>query len=112
MFRISGQNYHRFGSLLPADGQQSEFAQLYIYDTHNEVCNRMKPFMHSCKETVVDEKVVRALINMFYESNVIEHAFRMAKNRFKESGFVSMKLRLIAEYQKNNILMIISSVHG
>ena len=33
-FRISGNNYHRIGSLLPAQGQQPKFAQLYVYDTH------------------------------------------------------------------------------
>ena len=36
-FRISGKNYHRIGSLLLVEGQRPKFAQLYIYDTHDEV---------------------------------------------------------------------------
>lgn len=31
VYKISGQNYHRIGSLLPVEGQSPKFAQLYIY---------------------------------------------------------------------------------
>jgi hypothetical protein len=43
-FAISGQNYHRIGSLLPAEGQPPKFCQLYIYDTENELVNRLSHF--------------------------------------------------------------------
>jgi hypothetical protein len=43
-FVISGQNYHRIGSLLPVEGERPKFAQLYIYDTENEVQNRLSHF--------------------------------------------------------------------
>jgi hypothetical protein len=43
-FVVAGQNYHRLGSLLPSDGQPPKFAQLYIYDTQNEISNRMSHF--------------------------------------------------------------------
>ena len=33
--------YHLIGSLLPEEGQVPRFAQLYIYDTENEVRNRL-----------------------------------------------------------------------
>jgi len=46
-FVISGQNYHRIGSLLPSEGQKPKFAQLYIYDTENEVSNRVSHFRYS-----------------------------------------------------------------
>lgn len=39
--RIQGQSCHRIGSLLPPKGQPPKFAQFYIYDTENEVENRM-----------------------------------------------------------------------
>lgn len=39
-FRIHGQVYHRISSLLPEDGLQPAFAQLYIYDTEHENANR------------------------------------------------------------------------
>lgn len=41
-YRIQGQNYHRMGSLLPEEGKPPMFAQLYIYDTDNEIQNRIE----------------------------------------------------------------------
>lgn len=43
-FILSGQNYHRIGSLLPEDGQLPKYAQLYIHDTQNETSNRISHF--------------------------------------------------------------------
>jgi len=40
--RIQGQACHRIGSLLPLAGQLPKFAQLYIYDTKNEIHNRIQ----------------------------------------------------------------------
>ena len=39
--RIQGQPCHRIGSLLPMPGKQPKFPQLYIFDTQNEVENRI-----------------------------------------------------------------------
>lgn len=41
VFVMCGENYHRIGSLVPAPGSAPKFAQLYIFDTHNEVSNRL-----------------------------------------------------------------------
>ena len=43
-FILNGKNYHRIGNLLPEDGSKPKFAQLYIYDTKNEMSNKMKHF--------------------------------------------------------------------
>lgn len=40
-YRLHGENYHLAGSLLPETGKPPKFAQLYIFDTDNEVRNRM-----------------------------------------------------------------------
>lgn len=42
VFRISGSNHHKIGSLLPSEGEMPKFAQMYIYDTEHEVENRVK----------------------------------------------------------------------
>ena len=39
--RIQGQPCHRIGNLLPMPGKKPKFAQLYIFDTDNEVQNRI-----------------------------------------------------------------------
>jgi len=41
VFRLGGQNMHFMGSLLPMPGNVPRFSQIYIYDTDNEVSNRM-----------------------------------------------------------------------
>jgi len=43
-FILSRQNYHCIGSLLPVAGSNPKFVQLYIYDTENELSNRMSHF--------------------------------------------------------------------
>jgi hypothetical protein len=40
--RIQGQPCHHMGSMLPPPGETPKYAQLYIYDTENEVANRMQ----------------------------------------------------------------------
>ncbi|OMO54591.1 hypothetical protein CCACVL1_27724, partial [Corchorus capsularis] len=39
VFRLCGANNHLIGRLLPSSGARPKFAQLYIYDTSNEVQN-------------------------------------------------------------------------
>ena len=41
IFRLHGQNYHLIGSMMPLKDCRPKFAQLYIYDTENEVNNRI-----------------------------------------------------------------------
>lgn len=41
IFRLHGQNYPLIGSLLPTGNATPKFAQLYIYDTENEITNMM-----------------------------------------------------------------------
>jgi len=39
--RIQGQPCQRIYSLLPMPGKESKFAELYIFDTNNELQNRI-----------------------------------------------------------------------
>ena len=41
IYKIHGQSCHLIGSLLPMPGKPPKFAQLYIYDTENEIQNRI-----------------------------------------------------------------------
>ncbi|XP_058726064.1 uncharacterized protein LOC131597379 [Vicia villosa] len=92
--RIQGQTCHPIGSLLPARGDTPKFAQLYIYDTENEVHNRMK-----CLRTTknIDPEVVQQLSTMMYEHNTHAKSFKMAKQWFNEVDTQNLKLRLIAD---------------
>nr|CAD1842606.1 unnamed protein product [Ananas comosus var. bracteatus] len=95
IFRITGQNHHRMGSLLPVDGERPKFAQLYIYDTENEIENRMKSFNASDELQKIDRNIVGRLLEMFDIKNVIVKSFRMARDRFRENDYLPIRLRLI-----------------
>ena len=50
-FRMHGEMYHKMGALVPWDGQQPVYAQLYIHDdqatlaAHNNRNSNLKPFL-------------------------------------------------------------------
>jgi len=52
-FRIQGELYHKIGSLCPVEGQQPQFAQLYIHNTKCEHQNR-NAVMPSLDPTTLD----------------------------------------------------------
>ena len=66
--------YHRIGSLLPEDGQQPKFAQLYIYDTEYENNNRHN-FMKD-----MNNDILQHLQNMLDECNPYIKNFRQARD--------------------------------
>lgn len=89
-----GQNHHKIGSLMPTPGQTAKFAQLYIYDTENEVSNRIKAI--SKKGTSgnnLDPKIIEGLMKMFDEHNKLTEVFRMARDRFQDSDLVPIHLK-------------------
>jgi len=66
IFRINGVVHHRIGSLIPDEGNRPQYAQLYIYDTANEVQNRLA--IHSSdanSDSMACPQVVESLISMF-----------------------------------------------
>ncbi|GJZ49308.1 hypothetical protein Tco_0603498 [Tanacetum coccineum] len=100
-FRLNGHNHHRIGTLLPthADGRP-RFAQLYIYDTENEVDNRI----HALNLTNPDNNIrflVQYLIAMLNLNNLLVQSFRMARERFNESSMQPVTLRLLSTRQRN-----------
>lgn len=58
IYRLNGQNHHLFGSLIPDDGSTPKFCQLYIYDTGNEVNNRLR-WVNVADQENVDSEIVK-----------------------------------------------------
>ncbi|GKE03926.1 hypothetical protein Tco_1395944, partial [Tanacetum coccineum] len=96
-FRINGQNYHRIGSLLPAAGFQPRYAQLYFFDTHNEVRNQMSTFLYIETGQRVDETTVAGLITMLDTTSAVAQAFRMARDWCHSHESVNFELCLLSE---------------
>ncbi|KAK9666496.1 hypothetical protein RND81_14G188700 [Saponaria officinalis] len=68
-FRISGQNCHFIGSLLPIDDRPPSFIQLYVYDTSKELelrANTVGQYDGSCK---LDKEIFIGLKEMIDEED-------------------------------------------
>ncbi|GAU22698.1 hypothetical protein TSUD_138210 [Trifolium subterraneum] len=80
-FILSGQNYHRIGSLLPEAGTTPKFAQLYIFDTENEVENRTACFKsNKKKKDAIDKSLVKDLKEMIDYCNPLAKSFRKVRD--------------------------------
>ncbi|XP_054781855.1 uncharacterized protein LOC129289058 [Prosopis cineraria] len=80
-FILSGMNYHMIGSLLPLEGARPVYSQLYIYDTENEVTNRI------------------AAVRCLNEFNPFVKQYRMASSLIKNHAYNELKLCLIGTRQ-------------
>ncbi|XP_019150201.1 PREDICTED: uncharacterized protein LOC109147018 [Ipomoea nil] len=95
IFKIHGQNFHRIGSLLPPDGSQPKFAQLYIHDTQNEIQNRIASVRENTSRQDLHVEVVEDIRDVLDENNVLVKSFRMARSEIDRNPRVDIKMRLI-----------------
>ncbi|XP_076886674.1 uncharacterized protein LOC143536612 [Bidens hawaiensis] len=95
-FRLGGENYHSIGSLLPIDGNKPQFAQLYIYDTKNEISNRQKVFGQSSLDADNYENyIINYLKEMLDSQNPLVQAYRMVRDTYKQNPHNDFKLRIV-----------------
>ncbi|PWZ32856.1 hypothetical protein Zm00014a_000747 [Zea mays] len=96
LFKICGQVHHRIGSLLPQEGSTPQFLQLYIYDTVNEVENRLR-CLNPTKESIqnIDPLIVQELIKMLDEHNPFAKKFRMARDRLSDYEDEDFIIRIV-----------------
>lgn len=104
-FKIRGTNMHFVGSLLPPDGEHPKFSQLYIYDTDNEIANRLGVVGSSRDQVRID--IVQKLTRMLDQHNKLVRYFRSARERFKNRELDEFKLILISSYAQNGRLNVI-----
>ncbi|KAF7813324.1 uncharacterized protein G2W53_034300 [Senna tora] len=95
VFRLHGQNMHLLGSLLPCPGERPKFSQLYIYDTDNEVSNRLHNASSSRSEYQFDATLIIQITQMLDSCNPLVMQFRTVKERCKSSNANNLRLRLI-----------------
>jgi hypothetical protein len=72
VFKIAGELCHRSGSLLPEQGQQPCYAQLYIYDPKEAVHNQMRQNDNLC------EDIMEILTTMLNEHHHFAHVYQHA----------------------------------
>ena len=84
-YQLHGELTHRIGSLLPAQGDSPKFLQLYIYDTENELKNRMAQMRGKDGEDRLDPATLQELMNVLREVNPYVAVFRQAINVLREN---------------------------
>nr|GEX18439.1 hypothetical protein [Tanacetum cinerariifolium] len=97
IFCINGQNYHKIGYLLPTEGTQPRYAQLWFFDTHNKIRNRLGAVMDTDSEEGVDGTIVGSLIRMLDANSAIAKSFQMAKDWCHADVIANVELRLLSE---------------
>ncbi|CAN7046068.1 unnamed protein product [Brassica oleracea var. botrytis] len=102
-FRMSGENYHRIGDIVPEPGQAPKFSQLYIIDTLNEIKNRLDAYAGSDRAAAkkLREPLVLLLKYMLDQCNPHVKAFRSARDRFDVEGSTGYRMRLIESRQSD-----------
>ncbi|WVZ78244.1 LOW QUALITY PROTEIN: hypothetical protein U9M48_025987 [Paspalum notatum var. saurae] len=96
VFKISGQVHHRIGSLLPNHGTPPKFIQLYIYDTANEVRNRLHALNPEERpREPLDPKIVEELAKMLDDHNPFAKQFRLARDSLAEHGDEEFIVRIV-----------------
>ncbi|CAN6835224.1 unnamed protein product, partial [Brassica oleracea var. botrytis] len=96
-FRIHGQNSHKIGSLVPQSGKPPKFSQLYIFDTANEVKNRISAVKRTTKAGELDGNIVKNLIETIDAHNRFVKIFRKARDLHEQSDCPEFSIRLIAQ---------------
>nr|GEW23270.1 ATP-dependent DNA helicase PIF1-like [Tanacetum cinerariifolium] len=79
------------------EGTQPRYAQLWFFDTHNKIQNRLGAFIDTNSEEGVDGIIVCSLIRMLDANSVIAKAFRMARDWCHADATANMELRLLSE---------------
>jgi hypothetical protein len=58
VFKVESQVYHWIGSLCPPPNERPRFLQMYIYDTANEISNRLRFFSDDIRPSLSTEIVI------------------------------------------------------
>ncbi|GKE59166.1 ribonuclease H-like domain-containing protein, partial [Tanacetum coccineum] len=82
------------------DPATSWYAQLYFFDTKNEVRNRMSAFIDKETTEGVDPSIVQRLIEMLNQSSSVAKVFRIARDWCHSHSSINVELKLLGERTK------------
>ena len=95
--RICRSVYHRIGHLFPDVGQRPKLSQIYIFDTDNELANRL------AWNSELNKQILLNLQNMLHQSNPYVTCFQHAADVFSRSN-ESENLKLVLNQYTNKDL--------
>nr|GEV72606.1 DNA helicase [Tanacetum cinerariifolium] len=89
----------------PTDGEPPRFLQLYIYDTDNEVDNRLSHYIRD--NSVLCRDIVERLIDLLDTYNALVQLFRIAREKFQDTHVLNFKAAREYELPTRDMLGII-----
>ena len=82
---------------MPSKDEPPKFAEMYIYDTANEVDHRMNAVnVDGTSSGQVEHSIVEGLKDMLDQNNSLVKKFRMAKERLEYHPAERIAIRIIA----------------
>src|SRR6266542_1356237 len=103
IFRVNGQIHHQIGSLLPLP-TSPKFVELYIFDTKNEIENRINALAkEDPSERDINPEIVRDLKNMLDESNPLVKIFHHAHDLLDQHEGIDISIRIIGANKDDRI---------
>ncbi|KAI9115792.1 hypothetical protein K1719_013461 [Acacia pycnantha] len=109
-FVLSGQNQHLIDSLLPPQGNPPVYAQLYIYDTENEVSNRISTVSHVGGRHL-DQSMIEMLKECLDKHNCVVKHYRNAAEIIKQNVISDVTLMDIIVKRQSGSLQRIDELH-
>ncbi|KAG8377929.1 hypothetical protein BUALT_Bualt08G0084800 [Buddleja alternifolia] len=94
-FKISGENYHRIGSLLPTPGRMNSFVQLYICDAEIEIRNRLNVLRSNGNNSGIHSSIVESLKTMLDNVNPYVQIFRSARTALQHDSGANLHIRIL-----------------
>ncbi|KAH1249451.1 ATP-dependent DNA helicase pif1 [Glycine max] len=109
--RIQGQPCHRIGSMLPMPGKEPKFAQLYIFDTENEVQNRINAI--SSPHNQIQGHIVSQLSEMLDEYNIARWSSGKDGRTYNVPTVPEVAALIVGDFDANSKTdIIIETQHG
>ncbi|CAI0492753.1 unnamed protein product [Linum tenue] len=88
------------GSLLPPEGKKPKFSQLYVFDTEDEVGDRLSNFASSGLS--LKPRIVDGLIKMFDQTNELVRSFRRVGREVQDPVNHNLRLRITGAREETN----------
>ena len=89
IFQIQATVYHRIGHLLPEEGKNPQFSQLYIYGVNNELHNR------KMWTDLLRDDTLHTLQDMMHSINPYVKQYERAADILQQQGDQASQVRLV-----------------
>ncbi|XP_076950384.1 uncharacterized protein LOC143623335 [Bidens hawaiensis] len=101
VFKVEGHIHHLIGSLCPPPNESPWFLQMYVYDTDNELSNRIGVFSDDGRSHIRQETVT-LLMDVLATTNELVKLFRTAKDLCSSSDVSNFSIRLYSSHNAHS----------